>query len=281
MSVLALGKFDALHCGHHSLVEAGKIHGSVALLNLDGMAEHFGWAPRLPLLDPVSRKEVLAQWEVTELHLPFSQVQQLSAKTFLQGLVADHGIKHIVCGENCAIGRDRQANADWLRQHAGDFGLGVTVMPLLRESEQIISSSQIRRDLSLGNIRAVNSALGRPYRLRGAVVQGDGRGRQIGVPTANVSGITNQLPDTGVYAAEAVLANGNRYRAAVNIGTVPTAGANRSLSVEAHLLDYSDDCYGQELALDLVERLRAERKFDSFDALCQQIYSDIADVRSL
>ena len=152
------------------------------------------------------------------------------------------------------------------------------VVPLLAEGETVVSSSHIRALLATGAVDVVAGLLGRCHRLLGPVVAGDGRGRTIGVPTANcaVSGV--QLPAGGVYAAWAEVA-GQRYRAAVNLGTVPTAGAGRQQTCEAHLLDFRGDLYGQDLALDLVVRLRDEQRFPSFEALVAQIQADIAAVR--
>ena len=123
--------------------------------------------------------------------------------------------------------------------------------------------------------------LGRPYRLSGVVQRGDGRGRGIGFPTANIASIETVIPATGVYAATAQQPDGSRRAAAVNIGHLPTVGDDRPLTVEAHVLDWQGDCYEQVLSLDLHQRLRGEQKFASLDELVTQITADVANTRKL
>ena len=238
--------------------------------------------------------------------MPFATVQGLSAPEFLQLLADQRQVRHLVCGENCRIGHNRHADASWLQTHAADFGMTLEVVELVTnkiadaspnepadktadktvesQSAEIISSSHIRSQLAAGHIADVTQALGRPYRLRGTVTRGDQRGRTIGFPTANVTGITNQLPATGVYAALATLHHTSQpqhYRAALNVGYLPTISGDRALTVEAHLLDYSGDCYDQELVLDLQHYIRPEQRFADLDALRQQIAEDVQAVREM
>ena len=280
-TVLALGKFNALHLGHRRLVDAAAQLGKPFLLHLEGMAETLGWEPRAPLLDQTTRQEVLQSWCVGELRLLLVRFVICRRKNFYRCLFGKHQVSAVVCGTNCRI-VDRQADANWLLAHGPACGVQVEVVPLLEQhitastaEHQIISSSAIRELLAQGEVAAVRSMLGRPYRLRGMVIPGEQRGRTLGFPTANLSQITNQLPALGVYAAWATMANGSTYQAAVNIGRLPTAGGDRPVTVEAHLLSYQDDCYGQEVVLDLHHQLRAECRFESLDQLRKQITADV------
>ncbi|NET73848.1 MAG: hypothetical protein F6K62_23800 [Sphaerospermopsis sp. SIO1G2] len=296
--VLALGKFNALHLGHRRLVECARQLGQPYLLHLTGMAAALGWAPRPPLLDDTSRQQLLHRWQVSELTLAFAAVRDMPAADFITMLVQQHQVAAVVCGNNCRIGRDRHADADWLVAHGPSLGVQVEVVPLMslpvqsspevpgaslnqHAPENIISSTAIRAMLAEGNVAAAQAALGRPYRLRGVVIRGDQRGRTLGFPTANVDQVVNQLPALGVYAAWATLADGTRWQAAVNIGRLPTVDGARSVTVEAHLLAYQGDCYGQEIVLDLQHRLRPERRFDSLAQLQAQIAADVTQVASM
>ena len=129
-----------------------------------------------------------------------------------------------------------------------------------------------------GDVAAAAAMLGRPYRLHGVVGHGDGRGRHLGFPTANLSAVETLLPAPGVYAARADIA-GDTTPAAVNIGHSPTVGPQRELTIEAYLLDHHGDCYDAALSLDLIDRIRDERRFPSFSALTEQIAMDIDQVR--
>jgi riboflavin kinase/FMN adenylyltransferase len=122
--------------------------------------------------------------------------------------------------------------------------------------------------------------LDRPHRLFGTVVHGEGRGKKLGIPTANIAQLQNQVPALGVYAAWGILGT-KRLKAAVNIGHLPTISGDRPLTVEAHLLDWQGDCYGQPLALDFIARIRGEHRFATLDALVAQIQADIEAVRGL
>ena len=171
-------------------------------------------------------------------------------------------------GHNRAVGVLEQASI------ARALRMDLEVVPAVMHGVQTVSSSGIRAALASGDCSAVEIGMGRPYRLVGTVVRGDGRGRQLGIPTANCSDRENQDPDTGVYAASAECVLGT-YVAAVNIGRQPTVGAARPLLVEAHLIGFTGDCYGQRLGLDLIARLRPEQRFASLEALTAQIHQDI------
>jgi riboflavin kinase/FMN adenylyltransferase len=163
-----------------------------------------------------------------------------------------------------------------------EFGYEVQVLPPVEIDGFGISSSQIRIFLGKGEVDSAARMLGRPYRLVGQVVHGDGRGRTIGIPTANLAiWLERLVPKAGVYACQAHLAQRN-YAAAVNIGVRPTFDGNAlAPQVEAHLLDFEGDLYGQEIQLDFITRLRDEQRFPNIETLVSQIQHDIARTRSL
>ena len=276
--IAAIGKFDALHRGHRALVEAARALGEPALVSFSGMAEVLGWEPRLPLIAAEDRSEVLAAWRTKEVIIPFADIRGLDGPGFLRRLRKE-GCSGLVVGEDFRFGRDRAWSAKDLPELAQSEDMSLRIVPAVADAGGVVSSTRVREALDRGQVDVIQRLLDRPYRLRGTVVRGDGRGRRIGIPTANLAWV-NQPVGGGVYAAWAWL-DGRRLAAAVNAGSVPTAGAGRSFTVEAHLLDWSGDIYGASLALDLLQRLREERRFPDLEALVAQIRADIAATREV
>jgi riboflavin kinase/FMN adenylyltransferase len=233
---------------------------------------------------------VLADWErrlgraLDGVTVPFASVQRMEPQEFVAFIHREFGAVALVVGEDFRFGRGRSGGIAELRQAADELGCPVAVVPPVGHGGRPISSSRVREALAAGDVAQAALCLGRPHRVIGTVVRGDGRGRTLGVPTANCGLRENQEPGPGVYAAFAELGAGERrprLPAAVNVGHVPTAGSGRALTVEAHLIGFSGDCYGQRLALDLVARLREERRFPSLEALTAQIRKDIAAARGI
>ncbi|TVR47015.1 MAG: riboflavin biosynthesis protein RibF [Planctomycetota bacterium] len=290
-TILCLGKFDALHRGHQALLQAAAELGPPSMLHLSGMAEVLGWEPRPPLVCPGERPAILGKWsevlgkEICVLRIAFATVRTLCADDFLAFLHKDLQVGGVVVGEDFRFGHQRRGDVAQLQSWAEKHGLPVQVVPMLQEEVPgrgliPISSSCIRRALEQGEVDLAAHLLGRAYRITGRIVRGDGRGRELGFPTANVADVANMLPANGVYAAQAVLADGTSWWAAVNIGYLPSIAQQRQLSVEAHLLDYSGgDIYDQAMRLDFHAHLRAERRFSSLEALRQQIAIDCQRVR--
>ena len=286
MTAYAIGKFDALHRGHFALVAQAAACATPCLLGFSGMAEELGWPTRKPLVAPDDRARVLAAWSqslrttVSELELPFASVRSMSPGEFVNHLRATQHASALVVGDDFRFGRDRGGDATALRTLGRAAGMRVEVVPAVLHHGETVSSSSVRTALAAGDVALASALLGRPHRLLGDVVRGDGRGRKLGIPTANLGGCTNLEPASGVYAAWAQL-NGQRLPAALNIGHVPTAGGDRPLTIEAHLLGWSGDCYGRPLGLDLIARLRGEHRFATLDALVAQIRADIAAVPAM
>lgn len=286
MTAYAIGKFDALHRGHYALVAQAAACATPCLLGFSGMAEELGWPTRKPLVAPADRARVLTAWSqslhttVGELELPFASVRSMSPDEFVNHLRTTQRASALVVGEDFRFGRDRGGDATALRTLSQAAGMRVEIVPAILHLNKVVSSSGVRTALAAGDVALAGALLGRPHRLVGTVVRGDGRGRKLGIPTANLGGCANQEPASGVYAAWATL-NGKRLPAALNIGHVPTIGGDRPLTVEAHLIGWSGDCYGRDVALDLIAHVRSEHRFATLDALVAQIRADIAVVPAL
>ncbi len=282
VAVACLGKFDALHRGHRALAACAATCGTPVLLRFTGMARELGWTPRLPLIAPADRARILAGWPGAprEADLPFAEVRPLDPAGFLALVRQRLGVAAVVVGDDFRGGHQRAYDARAFVAAGTAAGMPVLIVGAVADAEGAVSSTRVRAALAAGDVARAAALLDRPHRLLGTVVRGDGRGRGIGIPTANLGERTNQEPGPGVYAAWAHLAD-RAWPAAVNIGAVPTAGAGRATTVEAHLIGWDGDCYGQPLALDFVERLRDERRFPDFTGLVAQIRADIARAAAL
>ncbi|GDY11630.1 riboflavin biosynthesis protein [Planctomycetota bacterium] len=286
MAVLCLGKFDGLHRGHLALVERASSAwpgSSIALLSFTGMAEALGWPTREPLIAHRDRMRILAEWPGPphEVRLPFAEVRPLDLAGFC-GLIRDRLVPQaLVVGDDFRGGRDRSGNAAELVTAAAAQGIAVAVVPAVTWAGAPVSSSRVRAAVGAGEVTLAADLLGRPHRLIATVVRGDGRGRSLGFPTANCAARENLAPGTGVYAGRARLASAHAgpdrwWPAAVNIGHLPTVSGDRPLTVEAHLVGFSGDCYGARIEVEFLRRLRGEQRFASLEALKAQIAIDVA-----
>ena len=189
------------------------------------------------------------------------------------------GARHVVVGESFRFGHGREGDPRRLEALGASLGFAVEVVPPLLEAGFPISSSRVREALERGDVGEARKLLGRDYFVDGEVVRGDGRGRTIGVPTANLAPEEQILPAHGVYAARCRVGADAWHPAAVNVGERPTFGGGR-VTLEAHLLDFDGDLYGARLRVAFHERLRGEQRFESKQALVAQIQRDIAAVRA-
>lgn len=284
MSAIVVGKFDALHLGHRLLVERAPADRPIRLLGFTGMATELGWEERLPLVAPDDRPRILASWagdrDLAETLLPFLRVRHLDAAAFIALLRDDLHASALVVGQDFRCGRGRSAGIAELAPLCAAAGLLLLAVPPLLLDGAAVSSSRIRQALEHGDVAQAATLLGRPHRLCGTVVRGDGRGQALGFPTANLGERANLHPAPGVYAAQVTGLPG-AWRAAVNIGHLPTVGAARPLTVEAHLPGFAGDLYGRALGLDLLARLRDEQRFANLDDLRAQLVRDVAAVASV
>jgi riboflavin kinase / FMN adenylyltransferase len=290
MIACALGKFDALHIGHRALIDKAAELGDPYVVTFSGMAAELGWEERLPLIAPADRAVIFSQWEkrlgkpLRERVIPFAQVRAMDAATFVGFLWKEINAQAIVVGENFRFAKNRQGDTTQLTQLMRERGGNAIIVPAICAQDIAVSSSRVRTALACGELNNVRLLLGRDYTLHGTVTRGDGRGKTIGFPTANIAQLTNQPPGFGVYAAWATFSTPSgtqRFPAAVNIGQLPTISAQRSASIEAHILSWHGDLYGQAIALTFIERLRGEIKFPSLTALTEQITRDCAQVAAI
>ncbi len=283
---VTIGAFDGIHLGHQALlrafVQAAHTAGAPAValtfyphpsVVLRGSRDPFY------LMAPGEKAAFMAALGVDVLIThPFNrEVAAIPARAFLQGLRKHLGMRCLWVGYDFALGRNREGDIPTLRRLGREMGFTVRVTEPVMVDGEVVSSTRIRRLLAQGAVERAARLLGRPYAVPGRVRRGDGRGRRIGVPTANLQVWSRRMvPAAGVYVARAHLADGSRYGAAVNIGVRPTFEVRPvAPRVEAHLLGFAGDLYGQALTLEFLHRLRDERRFPSVEALVAQIQADI------
>ena len=295
-SWLTIGNFDGVHLGHQALIrkliaDAVLNHAvSVVLTFHPHPAEVLGRRTgSFYLTTPTERAEFLGslgvEYVITQ---PFSvSLAETSASDFVQLLHQHLGFGKLFVGHDFALGRGREGDETMLCSMGAKLGFVVQGVEALELGGKVVSSSRIRQLIETGEVASANLLLGRPYSIQGKVVPGDRRGRTIGVPTANIEMDGSLVaPASGVYACKAWVRSPHNqetsYQAAVNIGVRPTfEGQDPVRRIEAHLIDFSGDLYGQNLRLELIAQLRGEQRFSSIEDLVQQIQRDIAATRKL
>jgi len=287
--LLTIGVFDGVHLGHKHLIsrlkelarKQGYLSGVITFSQHP--QEVLSPRTRLPSLTGIEQRLALLQDEGVDIviPLPFTpQLADLSPKQFLKLLKEFLKMKGLVVGPDFALGKDRQGDIETLRRLGREMAFSVTVVPPMTIDGEIVSSTAIRKALAEGDMKQARKLLGRPFRLQGRVVTGDRRGWELGFPTANLEVEPGQaLPAGGVYACRAYI-EGKAYPAMTNIGSRPTFGGGEQL-IEAYLLDYNGDLYGHELAIDIIGRLRDEKKFDTAEQLKEQIAQDIKQGKAM
>ena len=303
--VLTVGVFDGVHRGHAELiaraVKAGRSRGvPVVLMTFDPhpMEVVFPGSHPAQLTTLTRRAELVEELGVDVfLVIPFtSDFMKLTAERYVHELLVERlHVVEVVVGENFTFGKKAGGNVEVLRKAGERFGFAVEAMSLVAEHHRTetvtFSSTYIRSCVDAGDVVAAAEALGRLHRVEGVVVRGDGRGRALGFPTANVSPPTHAaIPADGVYAAWfTVLSHGSapgtvvpgvRYQAAVSVGTNPTF-SGRTRTVEAFVLDTDADLYGQHVAVDFVARLPGQGKFDAITDLIDAIAADTVRARTV
>lgn len=286
---LALGTFDGVHRGHQAVIAALRAEattggGVAAVMTFDPHPLTVVAPPQEPfLLTTVEERLRLLERAGVDLALVVrfdEALRALDAAAWLDRLRRQVAPRHLVSSTTHTFGRDREGSAEFLRAWAAAHGLGVTVVPLVEDAGIPISSTAIRARLREGDVRTAARWLGRWYSLGGRVVAGEGRGRRLGIPTANLDvPVDKVIPAQGVYAAYATVGR-TTVPAAVNVGVRPTFDGAR-LVVEVHLIDTEADLYDQHLEVAFVDRLRPEMRFPDADALRRQIVTDIERTRDL
>jgi riboflavin kinase/FMN adenylyltransferase len=286
---LAIGFFDGVHLGHQQIIRRttseARQHEALALIVTFDCHPNSVVAPDRspPLIYPLARKlQVIESFGVdASLLIHFDkEFSQRSGEEFVRALARDAGqIRSICVGANFVFGHKRSGNVELLRKLGAELNFLVHGLAAVALDGKAVSSTRIRQAIVAGNLDAASQMLGRAYSLVGKVVSGDQLGRQLGFPTANLDVGGLVLPPVGVYAAQ-VKTRSIFRRAVVNIGSRPTVQSPQpQIRVEAHLLDFIDDLYGQELELVFVDKLRDEKKFPSLAELREQIARDILDAQ--
>ncbi len=205
---------------------------------------------------------------------------RLSASEFFQDIVRGKlQARGMVEGQNFFFGHDRGGDIALLARYCADADIRLDVVEPALVDGQVVSSSRVRKLVSAGDVTEAARLLGRPYRIRGTVIRGQGRGDSLGYPTANVGGIDMLLPGEGIYAGRALI-DGKTHAAAMSLGGNPTFGESE-LKMEAFLLDFEGDLYGRPIEIDFLARLRDIERFDSVDRLIEQIALDVVQTRRI
>jgi riboflavin kinase/FMN adenylyltransferase len=285
-AVLTVGTFDGIHRGHRFIIDelrkmalsrgltttlvTFRPHPQVVLRSSD--------KPPLKILTTIDEKiELLRALGLDRVVvIKFDhQFSRISSVDFVRRILFDRiGFSHIALGHDHAFGRDREGNIDTLRKLAAEMDFEVEKLPAFRLDEQNVSSTSIRNLLLDGKVSEANHLLGRNYSLSGQVVQGDGRGKDLNFPTANIrcDSENKLIPGNGVYAVY-VRYKGERLPGMMNIGVRPTFGET-SHTIEVHIMGFDRDIYGESLTIDFVERIRNEMRFDTPQALVNQLVQD-------
>jgi len=287
-ATIGLGNFDGVHLGHASVIRVAhtaRPDRPAAVLTFEPHPREFFRPQDPPFRLTLSAERALAleALGVSIIYeLPFDQAfSHLTAEQFVNEVLHKGlGAAHLACGADFAFGRRRGGTTAYLSAQAEALGIGLTLVPPVSDAQGPISSTRIRRLLQDGYPERAAALLGRPHSIRGEVVHGDARGRTIGFPTANIQLGQHLEPARGVYAITARLPDGQVVKGVANIGQRPTVGGTES-RVEAHLFDFAGDLYGGEVSVALHSFIRAEKKFDSFGALKEQILRDAAAARAL
>ena len=275
---LAVGEFDGVHIGHREV-----IRGADTVLTFEPHPRTVVAPDSAPkLLTPLAIKaDLIAGLDVRELVvIPFdgSFAAQTAQEFIERELIERLGARTVSVGENFRFGNRAKGDADLLRSQDA---FETRVAELVELDGEIVSSTHIRGLVTAGEVDIADRFLGAPFQMRGTIVHGDKRGRTLGFPTANlVPDPRLVVPDHGIYACRAEV-DGETHIAAVNVGVRPTFTTGRGLLVEAFLLDFDADIYGMALRLEFLDRLRGERRFDSVDALIEQMDRDVVETRRL
>ena len=288
-STLSIGNFDGVHVGHAEIVRrllAAARESSapavvftfdphpVRILRRQEAPPSLTWAER--------KLELLAQLGVDAViaYPPDEAFLRLEARQFFDRIVRGRlDARALVEGRNFFFGRDRRGNVELLGQFCRATGLSLDVVEPLQIDGQIVSSSRIRALVAAGQVEQAGRMLTCPYRIRGSVVRGAGRGARLGYPTANLAGVDTLLPGEGIYAGRVVV-DGRLRPAAISLGPNPTFDEG-TLKVEAHLIDYHGSLYDRRIEVDFLTRLRDIDRFDSVGELIAQMDRDVAATREI
>jgi riboflavin kinase/FMN adenylyltransferase len=285
-TVATVGTFDGVHRGHWAVLQeireralaAGRRSVLVTFHPHPLRVVNPDLAPEL-LTTPTEKKEILAESGLDyAVFLPFTvALSRYSPRRFVEEILHGRlGVQELVIGYDHGFGRGRSGDVDTLRDIGRQLGFAVDVVAPVRAGDETVSSTRIRTAVEQGDMDEAAEGLGRPYSLRGLVVRGDGRGRTLGFPTANLSvlGGDKLIPPEGIYAVRGVLRSGT-FPGALHLGPRPTFRGSPP-TIELHLMGFEGDLYGEDVRVDFVRRLRPVRPFSSVESLVGQMKEDVA-----
>lgn len=284
-TVITIGTFDGFHLGHQKIVN--KVLSSSQKNNWRNLLITFEPHPRsvvskdfnIQILTTLEeKKELISKAGISNLYVinftkEFSELSY--EEFFVKYIVNNIGISELIIGHDHKIGKNRRGDEDKLRELGRQHSFSVTPVNAVEVEGEVISSTKVRHALLEGSIEKVTSYLGRPYSFSGSVMKGAGRGRSLGFPTANI-GVGNDskcIPANGVYAVELVFKDLSYY-GLMNIGLRPTFGDALKTMIEVYIFDFNQDIYYEKIRVNLIDRIRDERKFSSREELVNQIHLD-------
>ncbi|MDP6822844.1 MAG: riboflavin biosynthesis protein RibF [Dehalococcoidia bacterium] len=286
-SVVTVGTFDGVHVGHARLFEVTT--GLARNIGAGSIAITFKYPPRellkptapVPHLGPLSeRRSLIAALGIDHvIEVDFDdQIRNTSADEFVRILMAELDMQGLVLGPGATVGRDRGGDETRMKALSDELGFELRIVPPATVNGVAARSTNIRAALSTGDMASASELLGRNFSITGIVTEGDRRGRTLGFPTANITPDPHgALPADGIYACYVTTDRG-RYLAATNVGVRPTFD-NGPRVIEPFLLDFEGDLYGHRISVEFIERLREEERFESVDALIEQMKNDVRDTR--
>ena len=291
--VITIGNFDGVHIGHqalfHQVIEKARaLQGTSIVMTFEPHpARVLKQNNHPPLITLYEQKIELIEKAGIDILICIHFTREFAsipAKEFIEKILVDRiGTKAVVVGKDYTFGKNREGNLDLLKTYGKRIGFEVIVVreiQMSNNSEDKISSTRIRELISDGKVAESQKLLGRHYQIRGTVMTGRDRGgRLLGFPTANINLYDELSPKTGVYAVT-VECKGSKYKGVANIGYSPTFD-DRIFTVEAHILDFNDDIYGQKIRVNFIKRLRDEKKFLNISELSKQIKKDIDKARDI
>ena len=287
----AIGNFDGVHLGHQSVIDIARNAAPGAPLGVLTFEPHPReyFAPDAPPFRLMRREARASRLEKLGVELLYelnfnAALAGLTPREFARDVISDGlALAHVIVGADFCFGKGRSGNAGDMVRFGREMGFGVTVAPLVERGENTVSSTAIRRALSDGRPRDAATMLGHWHRIEGPVIGGEQRGRKLGFPTTNMSIDGLHPPAFGVYAVLVDVLDGphaGSYHGAASMGVRPMFGENRP-NLETFIFDFSGDLYGATLSVGLVEYLRPEEKFDSLDALIEQMNADCDRAREI
>jgi riboflavin kinase/FMN adenylyltransferase len=287
---LAIGVFDGVHLGHQAVISTSANHaqsvdGTPVVVTFDPHPAKVLRPKRAPHLLTATQHKIALIRNLGVAHLLVINFDRKFSVTppedFVQQLAScSKPLREICVGHQWSFGKDRRGDLNLLNKLGVQLGFEVVGIQPVTVNGAVVSSTAIRQAIEAGDFDTAAEMLGRQYTILGTVTRGDGLGKKIGFPTANLSAHSEQFPPNGVYLAEAWL-DGVLHHGVVNLGYRPTVSHESNRVLEIHLFDFNQDIYGQDVEVRFVQYLRPEKKFESVDALVRQIDLDVRQARQL